>query len=358
MPITRLRLSALLLACASLVGCAAPIVDVRPDKPHHAAGGFQNLPGGLDKPGFADFLRWQRERLLDKRPAQAFDTVAKKALDPALLRQPNLGWRMTWLGHASVHLQIDGLHVLIDPVLSGRASPFEGFGPQAYNPSPISIENLPRIDLVLISHNHYDHLDARTVRALARQPGGPPIFIVPLGVDRYLRNWGVESVDVMDWYDTRLFNLPMRNAESLTVEMIPAHHWSRRTLWDTNQTLWAGFRLQTKELHLLYAGDTGYSTIFKDMARRWAPIDWLLVPVGCYEPRWFMRAQHVNPEEAQQIMQDLGARNALGVHWGVFRLCDELVEQPLTDLLKVQAKLPAGATRIQMWAIGESMQLR
>lgn len=356
--ITQLRLSSLLLACAWLFGCAAPVVDVRPDKPHHTVGGFQNLPGGLDKPEFTDFLRWQWERLLGTRLAQAFDTVAKKAVDPTLLGQTSLGWRMTWLGHASVHLQIDGLHVLIDPVLSGRASPFEGFGPQAYNPSPISLEDLPRIDLVLISHNHYDHLDARTVRVLARQPGGSPIFIVPLGVDRYLRNWGVESVYAMDWYDTRLFNLPMRNTESLTVEMIPAHHWSRRTLWDTNQTLWAGFRLQTKELHLVYTGDTGYSTIFKDMARRWAPIDWLLVPVGCYEPRWFMRAQHVNPEEAQRITQDLGARNALGVHWGVFRLCDELVEQPLTDLIKVQEQLPAGATRIQMWAIGETMQLQ
>jgi L-ascorbate metabolism protein UlaG (beta-lactamase superfamily) len=161
----------------------------------------------------------------------------------------------------------------------------------------------------------------------------------------------------MDWYEALTVPLPLRQAESLTLEMIPAHHWSRRSLWDTNKTLWAGFRLQTKDFHVVYTGDTGYSTIYKYMSRSWPPIDWLLVPVGCYEPRWFMRAQHVNPAEAQQITQDLGARQALGVHWGVFRLCDEPVEQPLIDLHEAQKQLPVGATRIQMWAIGESRTL-
>lgn len=346
-----------LVASLGLVGCATPVSQSRLDKPHHTAEGFQNLPGGRDKPGFGDFLTWQRERLIHDLPLQDASRVPKVPLDPNLLKARGLGWRMTWLGHASVHLQIDGLQVLIDPVLSGRASPFDRFGPRAYNDPPVSIAQLPRIDLVLISHNHYDHLDARTVRALNMQPGGPPTFVVPLGVDAYLRAWGVSSIRVMDWYDTMQFALPLRHDATLTLQMIPAHHWSRRTLWDTNKTLWAGFRLQTKDLHLVYTGDTGYSTIFSDMARHWSPIDWLLVPVGCYEPRWFMQAQHVNPSEAQQITQDLRARQALGVHWGVFRLCDEPVEQPIADLEKAQEHLPATATRIQMWAIGESRVL-
>ena len=355
----RYSLSLLILtACLGLVGCATPHSESRLEKPHHTGDGFQNLPGGRDKPGFGDFLSWQWERVIRDLPPQDASRVQKVPLDPSTLQTPSPGWRMTWLGHASVHLQIDGLQVLIDPVLSGRASPFDRFGPQAYNEPPVSIAQLPRIDLVLISHNHYDHLDARTVRALNMQPGGPPTFVVPLGVDAYLREWGVASIRVMDWYDTALFALPLRQNAQLTLEMIPAHHWSRRTLWDTNKTLWAGFRLQTKDLHLVYTGDTGYSTIFADMARHWSPIDWLLVPVGCYEPRWFMKAQHVNPAEAQQITQDLGARQALGVHWGVFRLCDEAVEQPMIDLQKAQENLPATATRIQMWAIGESRLLR
>jgi N-acyl-phosphatidylethanolamine-hydrolysing phospholipase D len=347
------------LACVGLAGCATPVYQGKPDpeKPHHTANGFQNLPGGLDKPAFSGFLKWQWQRLVVKREAQEYGAVAHKTIDPNVLRRPQSGWRLTWLGHASVHLQIDGLQILIDPVLSGRASPFAHLGPQAYSPSPIALQDLPRIDLVLISHNHYDHLDARTVRALATQPGGPPVFVVPLGVDRYLRDWGIGSIRIMDWLDSFSITPPLRGAQDLTIHMIPAHHWSRRTLWDTNQTLWAGFRLQSKDLHLVYTGDTGYSTIFEDMARHWSPIDWLLVPVGCYEPRWFMRAQHVNPVEAQQITQDLGARNALGVHWGVFRLCDEPVEQPMIDLQTAQEHLPESATRIQMWAIGESRVL-
>jgi len=355
----RIPLLTIFVVYGFLWGCAAPVRQGDPplEKPHHTANGFQNLPGGRDKPAFSDFLKWQWQRLVSNPPAQGYGTVAHKPLDSNLLKQPQRGWRLTWLGHASVHLQIDGLQILIDPVLSGRASPFDYLGPQAYSPPPISPHDLPRIDLVLISHNHYDHLDARTVRALAAQPGGPPVFIVPLGVDRYLRDWGIDSIRVMDWYDSLSIAPPLDAAQDLTIQMIPAHHWSRRTLWDTNQTLWAGFRLQTPALHLLYTGDTGYSTIFKEFARQWSPIDWLLVPVGCYEPRWFMRAQHVNPEEAQQITQDLGAQNALGVHWGVFRLCDEPVEQPLSDLLEVQKSLPEGATRIQMWAIGESREL-
>lgn len=341
-----------------MMGCTAIPTDPGPDKPHHTPTGFQNLPGGGDKPGFEGFLKWQWERLGRELTPQDAGKVPRVALERSALEGKSPGWTMTWLGHASVHLQIDGLAILIDPVFSGRASPFESIGPKAHNPPPITLQNLPRVDLVLISHNHYDHLDEQTVRALASQPGGPPTFIVPLGVDRYLRHWGVTSIKTMDWFDTQTFERPLHANEPLTLEMIPAHHWSRRTLTDTNQTLWAGFRLFTREMNLVYTGDTGYSTIFRQMAGKWPPVDWLLVPVGCYEPRWFMGAQHVDPAEAQRIAQDLGAKNALGVHWGVFRLCDEPVEQPIEDLRTVQATLPAQATRIQMWAIGERQTLK
>ncbi len=347
----------LVFSSGFLFGCAGPAAQLRPDKLHHTASGFQNLPGGLEKPGFLDFLQWQSDRLVTRQSPQDASKVPRVATDLRILQGARSGVHMTWLGHSSIHLQIDGLQILMDPVLSGRASPFASFGPVAYNAPLLTVTDLPRIDLVLISHNHYDHLDERTVRALAAQAGGPPDFIVPLGVERTLQSWGVNTARAMDWYEALTVPLPLRQAESLTLEMIPAHHWSRRSLWDTNKTLWAGFRLQTKDFHVVYTGDTGYSTIYKYMSRSWPPIDWLLVPVGCYEPRWFMRAQHVNPAEAQQITQDLGARQALGVHWGVFRLCDEPVEQPLIDLHEAQKQLPVGATRIQMWAIGESRTL-
>ena len=261
---------------------------------------------------------------------------------------------MTWLGHASLLLQLGKTNLLLDPVFSERASPFRFLGPRRQVPLPIAPDQLPPIHLVLISHNHYDHLDEASVRRLARQPSGPPVFLVPLGVEAWFAAKGIPGAVAMDWGD-------QVTERGLNIHFTPAHHWSRRSLWDTNQSLWGGFLIdaQRKEglkrsFRLFYAGDTGYASLFSELGQKFPGIDWALLPVGCYEPRWFMGAQHADPHDAVRIFRDLGARQALGVHWAGFRLCDEPVEQPLIDLPKALVEAGLTSAAFQLWAVGES----
>ena len=364
----------------STLGCTTSNPYYDPGKPHHTPTGFRNL-AGPEKPGFSEFLAWQWERLRQGLPAQDAAKVPRAALDPSVLVNHQEGVRMTWLGHASVLLQVGPTNILLDPVFSERASPVAWAGPIRHVPLPINPKDLPHIHLVLISHNHYDHLDEATVRGLSTQGGGPPVFLVPLGVDHWFSQKKIPGAKAMDWNDQFAFR-------NLRITFLPAHHWSRRTLTDTNATLWGGFMVdqladqiahqpesskkirssavvvapassapennQPPQFRLFYAGDTGYAGIFSEIGQRFPKIDWALIPVGCYEPRWFMGAQHVDPPDAVKIFKDLNARNALGVHWGGFRLCDESVEQPLVDLpaaLKA-ANIPPGV--FTLWGVGES----
>jgi N-acyl-phosphatidylethanolamine-hydrolysing phospholipase D len=190
------------------------------------------------------------------------------------------------------------------------------------------------VDVVVISHNHYDHLDVASVQALAAQAGGPPLFIVPLGLKAWFADLGIISVVELGWWQSHSVN----GAE---IVLTPAHHWSARGVFDRRQTLWGGFAVFAGDLRLLYTGDTGYADDFKDIRARFADrgaFDLALIPVGCYEPRDFMRDQHVNPTDAVRIFQDLGARRAVGVHWGTFAdLCDEPLDQAPKDLAAARA---------------------
>jgi L-ascorbate metabolism protein UlaG (beta-lactamase superfamily) len=226
-------------------------------------------------------------------------------------------------------------------------------------PLPLKLEQLPHIDAVLISHNHYDHLDLPTVKALNAQPGGPPLFIVPLGVDLWMRDQGIGRVQKMDWWDSTTLPAP---GGALTVRLVPVQHWSSRTPFDRNATLWGGFVLQGQALgaplSMFYAGDTGYSRDFQEIGARFGPFDFAQIPVGCYLPRWFMQSQHVNEDEAVRIHLDLKSRLSMGVHWGSFRLCDDPVEAPLDGLPKARERQGVPAERFVLFAIGETRVLR
>jgi N-acyl-phosphatidylethanolamine-hydrolysing phospholipase D len=189
---------------------------------------------------------------------------------------------------------------------------------------------LPRIDLVLISHNHYDHLDLPSVQALNRQPGGPPLFVVPLGNGPWMKEAGIERFVELDWWQsTRL--------GAVEVVLTPVQHWSARWIDDRMKTLWGGYAVFAPDFHLYFSGDTGYSKDFVDTRTRFADrqlpargggFDLALLAVGGYEPRWFMQGQHVDPPEAVQVHLDLGAKRSLGVHWGTFPLTDEPLDEP------------------------------
>jgi len=233
------------------------------------------------------------------------------------------GLRVTMVGHASLLIQAAGLNLLTDPVWSDRASPFSFVGPRRVASPGIAFEDLPPIDVVLISHCHYDHLDVATLRRLHATHA--PLMAMPLGNDAIVRAAvpGARCI-AGDWWQT------LALADGIATTLTPAHHWANRWPTDVRMALWSGHHLSTPVGSIWFAGDTGYGDgdIFSAIRTRLGAPDVALIPIGAYEPRWFMSAQHVDPAEAVQILKDIDARRALGIHWGTFQLTDEARDAP------------------------------
>jgi N-acyl-phosphatidylethanolamine-hydrolysing phospholipase D len=194
---------------------------------------------------------------------------------------------------------------------------------------PLALEELPRIDVVLISHNHYDHLDLTAVQRLSQSPHGSPLFLVPLGLKAWLADNGVDRVEEYDWWQER-------GIGAVRFTLVPVQHWSKRTLWDENRTLWGGWAMQAGGLRILHTGDLGLSRDTQDIGERLGPFDLALIPIGAYEPRWFMQSMHVNVPDALQVRADVRAARAIGMHWGTF---EGLTDEPLDEPPKVLARL-------------------
>jgi L-ascorbate metabolism protein UlaG (beta-lactamase superfamily) len=272
-----------------------------------------------------DLLRWR----LTAKPARWPRTASFRAIESP----PHAGENVlvTWLGHASFLIQSPAGVFLIDPVFSERVSPFTWIGPRRVHPPPLALADLPKIDAVLVSHDHYDHLDAATLHALARRFA--PRFVAPLRHAELLRSLGARDVVELDWWDSHVL------APYLTVTLTPTQHWSNRLGTPRNYRLWGGFyftfassRAATAR-RLWYVGDTGHApTLVAAVRQRCGAPDLALVPIGAYEPRWFMAPMHLNPAEAVQLHRDAGARRSIGMHWGTFQLSDEGREAPPTAL--------------------------
>jgi L-ascorbate metabolism protein UlaG (beta-lactamase superfamily) len=249
---------------------------------------------------------------------------------------------VTWVGHASYVLRLGGLTVLTDPVWSRRIPG----APARLTPVGVDWAALPRIDAVVISHNHYDHLDASTIRRLPRDTP----MLVPGNLAWWFRRRGFRDVTDLDWYESRRLG-------DVTFDFVPAHHWSRRTITDTCKSLWGGWLLTAGDSRVYFAGDTGYGRYFGEIGARYPGIDLALMPVGAYEPNWFMKPVHMNPEEAVRACADLGARRMATMHWGTFRLTAEPLLEPVERA--VAAWSAAGRERADLWdlAIGETRGL-
>ena len=242
-------------------------------------------------------------------------------------RATNTHFTATWVGHSTVLMQLGGLNVITDPMFSQRAFPVQWAGPRRIMDPALALEALPPLDIVLLSHTHYDHLDKPAVKRLARAHPDAT-WIVPLGVGAYVRGFGVRAIVELDWWQRAAVG-------GFAVTATPARHFSARRLGDRNKTLWCGFAFEIDGLRGYFAGDTAYHPEFGAVGERCGPFDFTMIPIGAYDPRWFMHVVHVDPEEAVRIYQDITAPHAgeqlplmLGIHWGTFRLTDEAMDEP------------------------------
>jgi len=317
-----------------------------PTKAHHTAQGFRNPEQDLRAKD--DLKRWQKERKqqgLPKAPQQGYQQFISDWWQKADFSGNDD--RLWFLGHASLLLRVDDLNILMDPVFSDRASPLSFYGPKRKTPVAATVDELPRIDVILISHSHYDHLDNRTIRQLiARFPLAT--FIVPLGLKRWFTKRGAKQVSELDWWDSLQLG-------EFSFHAVPAKHWTMRTPWDRNQSLWCGWVVQHPQLNFYFSGDSAYSQEFAEIGRRLGPFDLAALPIGAYAPRWFMQSHHMDPQQAVEVFKEINCQQAVAIHWGVFELADESLDEPQQELAQAldQAELPTEVFRCLK--IGQSL---
>lgn len=328
-----------------LVSCSTP--SYQPSKPWHTERGFKNLHAEKEN-GFFDYwyMRWFSDVDWQDQAEQAhLIPTAEPNMDAIEAPDPDVR-QVTWIGHSTFLLQYQGLTVLTDPIFSDRASPVSFAGPTRLTPLPLPLEALPPVDAVVISHDHYDHLDEASIKAL-----GPDVhYYVPLKLKGWFLQQGIEAerVTELDWWQSA-------SDGALAVHATPSQHWSGRSLWDRFETLWASYVIDIGDWRLWFGGDTGYNEFqFKDIGERFGPIDLALNPVGAYLPRWFMEMPHVDPYQATLIHRDIGARQSVTMHWGAFQLAAEGIQQTLDDIEAAREKSGLSPSEFQVMAVGET----
>jgi L-ascorbate metabolism protein UlaG (beta-lactamase superfamily) len=287
---------------------------------------FHNLDPHLPIGG--NLLRWRWEKFktgVPKPPQGGYAAFQSEWLVTPQF-PADASPRVWWLGHATVLLRLDGINIITDPQLSERASPFSFLGPKRLVAPPSDVLHLPKIDVLLISHNHYDHLDAATVRGLLRA-NPAMVCYVPLGLKPWFQKRGAQHVHELGWWGNHAF-------QDLDIHCVPAQHWSARGLFDRNRTLWCGWVVKGHGLNFYFSGDTGYTPRLQEIASRLGPPDLAALPIGAYEPRWFMCPQHVDPPEAVQLHRELKVRHSLAIHWGTFELADDSLDAPVIALAR------------------------
>jgi N-acyl-phosphatidylethanolamine-hydrolysing phospholipase D len=326
---------------------------------HHRAtkslfqGRFENPWSTWEDRSTLDLFKWVRERrklgiptegyLINNRSPTPQDYAAAFPLETpdknALANPPEDAIQAFWIGHATVLVQIQGLNFLTDPVFAERCSPLSFAGPKRVVAPALTATSpeLPRIDAVLLSHNHYDHLCESSIKALVKR--FPDVkFFVPLGVASFFNKRGISNVVEMDWWEDIEF-------KNMKVTFTPAQHWSSRNGFDRKKTLWGGWAVEglqnknNKCLKFWFAGDTGYTPVFKEIGKKLGPFDLAAIPIGAYSPRWFMKVQHIDAQEAVQVAKDVQSRRSMAIHCATFSLTDEPLDEPIVLLKQTLEKL-------------------
>lgn len=293
---------------------------------------------------FSDLIKWQWNRTPVKWDQQ------KNEKTPSPVSQLKVGeFALTFINHSTFLIQIQTekklVNIITDPVFSERTSPVSFVGPKRVRPPGLDIDKLPAIDIALVSHNHYDHMDYKSLETINEKFS--PLFVVPLKNAQYLNFSKKPRVQEKDWND--FVDIPELG---IKIHVLRAHHWSRRSLTDTNEALWCAFMIETAQNTIYFAGDTGYKDHFKQTKKMFPNITLALLPIGAYEPRWFMQDAHMNPDDAIKAHQDLAPKRSVGIHFGTFPLTDEGIEQPVIDLEK--AKKTANINNFDVLKEGET----
>lgn len=352
-------------------------ISVKEIPSHHINGKFRNpyLPADFQpsaiaflKARFFDDMQWPDEPDNYRENWQAADL--EKIHNPDFNKA-----QATLIGHSTVLLQYQGVNILTDPMFSERPSFSQSIGPKRYTPPALAIDQLPNIDIIVISHNHYDHLDIDSVKALTSSSfikntnGAQPLWLVPLGLKKWFSQFEITNIEEMDWWQKREIG-------NLTIQAQPSQHWSRRSIFDTNESLWASWAFiwndsldsdalnsdslnsspETKpSFTAWFGGDTAYNPYqFKEIGEILGEVDLAMIPIGAYEPRWFMKTQHVNPLDAVKIFKDINAKSAFGIHWNTFVLTAEAIDEPPKALERALQKNAINAELFQAMSIGRT----
>ena len=305
-------------------------------------GRFRNADRGAQRRG--GVLRW----LLTRRRGGWPGHIVNARFPPPERAGPH-DIAVTFIGHATFLLQVGGVVILTDPIWSRRASPVPFAGPRRVRAAGQPLTMLPDVELLLVSHCHYDHLDLPTLRAV--QARWSPVTATGIGNARHLAKAGIAAAHELDWWQQMA-------AGGAKITYVPARHFSARTLWDRNRALWGGFVIEVAGATVYFSGDTSYSAHFAQLRSRFPTIDLALLPIGAYEPRWLMAFHHMNPEESVRAHLDLGAGLSIGMHHGTFRLTDEAIDAPAEALAAARAAHGVAEDRFRTLQTGETVVLR
>ena len=288
--------------------------------PNNSFANFENSNGEQINKSLKDLIRWQRNQ---NKPNLSYIDISDQWKEINLKKDKNY---TIWIGHSTFLIKKDNTTILTDPVFSDRASPFKRFGPKRLIPPAISIENLPPIDVITISHNHYDHLDIRSLKKIY-EINPNVIFLIPMGDKKIFEKKKIKNVFEFLWWDNFEVN-------EVQFTFTPVQHWSARGFFDRNESLWGGWFIKFNDFSVFHAGDTGYSDDFIETQKRLGSPKYSFIPIGAYDPEWFMAASHVNPEDAIKIKKDLQSEYSFGMHWATFTLTSEDTLEPRQRLKK------------------------
>lgn len=292
-----------------------------PDLTYYKDGKFHNFTPAEKERGFLDVIKWKWST--DPTPWPENVELQISPQKPLPISEPP---SITFINHSTFLIQVDGINILTDPIFSERTSPVQWAGPKRVIKPGIAKEDIPKIDIIIISHNHYDHLDFDSLTYFKKRDNAKIYAGLEVGrIDRDL-----EIIEMAWWQSIK--------TDAFELVFTPCQHFSGRSLWDRNETLWGGFYFKSKSLSFYHAGDTGYADHFKEIHKRFGPVDLAMIPIGAYEPRWFMKYVHLDPQDAVMAHQDLQPNLSLGMHWGTFQLTDEGRMQPVEELNQELAK--------------------